>query len=58
MRDMCHKYLMINNDYISDYPNQCYYKDGDKVLNFHENFKPIGECLKIKCRDDYVLGIN
>ncbi|KAL5292098.1 hypothetical protein ACFFRR_011104 [Megaselia abdita] len=41
-----------------DFPNQCYYKDGEKPLKFDENYRPIGECLKIKCRDDYVLGIN
>uniref|UniRef100_T1GUP8 Single domain-containing protein n=1 Tax=Megaselia scalaris TaxID=36166 RepID=T1GUP8_MEGSC len=41
-----------------DFPNQCYYKDGDKALNFDEVYRPIGECLKVKCRDDYVLGIN
>ncbi|KAL5290482.1 hypothetical protein ACFFRR_010069 [Megaselia abdita] len=49
-----------------DYPNQCYFKESiypsgkliDKAMNYDEVFRPIGLCIKAKCRSDRVLDLN
>ncbi|KAL5290481.1 hypothetical protein ACFFRR_010068 [Megaselia abdita] len=49
--------VYIGNAKSDMFPNACFWKMENKSIQFDQTYRPFGRCVKIYCRDDYVLHL-